>query len=95
MKSPILTVIKQGFPQDKVEANIGYRIANEEERLLFALFSHKSGLTYDVLGIVCAMNGSNAKHNPNIGLGTLKITLDTLGHMPKRKLLAVNGFEEL
>jgi len=49
----------------KVEANFGYCIANEEELLLFTLFSLKSGLTYDVLGIVCGMNGSNAKRNQN------------------------------
>ncbi|MDP2808515.1 MAG: hypothetical protein Q8O34_00010 [Rhodocyclaceae bacterium] len=79
----------------KVEANIDYCIANEEELLLFTLFSLKSGLTYDVLGIVCGMNGSNAKRNQNIGLETLKKTLDQLGHMPKRKLLTVNGFEGL
>jgi hypothetical protein len=62
---------------------------------LFTLFSLKSGLTYDVLGIVCGMNGSNAKRNPNIGLEILKKTLDQLGHMPKRQLLTVNDFEEL
>lgn len=79
----------------KVDTNIDYCIKNEEELLLFTLFSFKSGLTYDVLGIVCGMNGSNAKRNQNIGLEILKKTLDKLGYMPKRKLLTVNDFEEL
>jgi hypothetical protein len=78
----------------KVDTNIDYCIKNEEELLLFTLFSFKSGLTYDVLGIVCGMNGSNAKRNQKIGLEMLKKTLDQLGYMPTRKLLTVNDFEE-
>ena len=79
----------------KVDVNIDYCIENEEELLLFTLFSFKSGLTYDVLGIVCGMNGSNAKRNQGIGLPILANTLTKLGVMPKRNLLNVNDFEEL
>ena len=78
----------------KVDVNINYCIENEEELLLFTLFSFKSGLTYDVLGIVCGMNGSNAKRNQKIGLEILEQTLTQSGNMPKRKLLTFKDFEE-
>lgn len=78
----------------KVDVNIEYCIENEEELLLFTLFSFKSGLTYDILGFVCGMNASNAKRNQKIGLEILAKTLTKLGVMPKRNLLNVNDFKE-
>lgn len=78
----------------KVEVKIDYCIENEEELLLFTLFSFKSGLTYDVLGFVCGMNGSNAKRNQKIGLEILSKTLTGLNVMPKRNLLTVKDFED-
>lgn len=79
----------------KVDVKINYCIANEEELLLFTLFSLKSGLTYDVLGVVCGMNTSNVKRNQHIGLTILQKTLNSFGHLPKRKLLSVKDFETL
>lgn len=79
----------------KVDTNISYCIQNEEELLLFTLFSFKSGLTYDLLGFVCGMNGSNAQKNQKIGLSVLVKTLDNLKLMPERKLLTVKDFEVL
>ena len=70
-----------------------YCINHEEELLLFTLFSLKSGLTDDVLGFVAGMNGPNAKRNQTIGLDILQLTLDTLGHMPRRKFSDVTDFE--
>lgn len=70
-----------------------YCINNEEELLLFTLFSLKSGLTYDVLGFVTGMNGSNAKRNQTVGLDILQLTLDTFGHMPRRKFSDVADFK--
>ena len=78
----------------KVEVNIKYCIETEEELLLFTLFSLKSGLTYDVLGVVCGMNASNAKRNQTIGLDILSKTLTELGVMPSRNLLTVKDFED-
>jgi len=77
----------------KVDVKINYCIENEEELLLFTLLSLKSGLTYDVLGFVCGMNGSNAQRNQKIGLEVLAKTLTELNVMPKRKLLTVKDFE--
>jgi hypothetical protein len=70
-----------------------YCIKNEEDLLLFTLFSLKSGLTYDVLGFVCGMNGSNAKRNQTVGLDILQLTLDDLDHMPRRSFTDVADFE--
>ena len=53
-----------------------YCIKNEENLLLFTLFSLKSGLTYDVLGFVCGMNDSNAKRNQTVGLDIRKQKLN-------------------
>jgi hypothetical protein len=45
-----------------------YCINNKEELLLFTLLSLKSGLTLDLLGLMCGMDGSNVKRNQLIGL---------------------------
>lgn len=79
----------------KVDSGIDYCIQNEEELLLFTLLSFKSGLTYDLLGIICGMNGSNAQKNQKIGLSILVKTLNNLKVMPERKLLTIKEFEEL
>jgi hypothetical protein len=63
------------------------------DRLLFTLFSLKNGLTYDVLGFVSGMDGSNAKRNQRTGLQVLAETLSELGVMPKRKFETVSEFE--
>lgn len=77
-----------------VKVNIKYCIITEEDLLLYTLFSLKSGLTYDVLGIVCGMDGANAKRNQETGLRILKKSLISLGHYPKRKFHDVNEFKE-
>ena len=47
-----------------------YEVAlkTEEELLLFTLFSFKANLTYDLLGLVSGMDGSNAKRNQELGI---------------------------
>jgi hypothetical protein len=93
-KKAYFETYKAELSNRKVDVNIEYCIENEEQLLLFTLFSFKSGLTYDVLGIVCGMNGSNAKRNQKIGLEILAKTLAELNVMPNRKLLTVKDFED-
>ena len=69
-------------------------LASEEELLLFVLLSLKSGLTYDLIGVVCGMEAANAKRNLELGLGVLHKALTETGHAPKRKFLTVKEFEE-
>lgn len=78
----------------QVNSNILYCIENEDELLLFTLLSLKSGLTYDVLGLVCGMEGSNAKRNQEIGLKILNKTLEGLGYAPRRNFMDINDFCE-
>ena len=61
-----------------------------EERLLFTLFSIKSGLTYDNLGFVAGMDGSNAKRNQDFGLSILKEAIQ--GMDPKREFASLEEY---
>ena len=60
--------------------------------LFFTLFSLKSGLTYDVLGLVTGLDGSNAKRNQERGLQVLKHALSKAGVLPKREFKTVEEF---
>lgn len=51
--------------------------------LLFTLFSLKSGLSFDLLGLTTGMDGSSAKRNQDIGLLVIKGALSQSGHIPK------------
>ena len=48
------TVLERNQESRTIEANL----SDEEELLFFVLFSLKSGLTYDLLGLVTGMDGS-------------------------------------
>jgi hypothetical protein len=69
-------------------------IRSYEDLLFFTLFSMKSGLTYDVLGVVTGMNGSNAKRNQTGGLAVLNHCLEREGYLPKRGFETVAEFQE-
>ena len=77
-----------------VENGVGYCINNEEELLLYTLFSLKSGLTYDLLGFVTGMDASNAQRNQKTGVEILKKTLVSKGDMPKRNFMNIKDFED-
>lgn len=77
----------------QIETTIDYCINSEEELLLYTLFSLKSGLTYDLLGLVSGMDGSNAKRNQTLGLEILGKALSELSCMPKRNFMNVKEFE--
>ncbi|HZS07518.1 MAG TPA: hypothetical protein VFD58_21975 [Blastocatellia bacterium] len=59
-------------------------LTSEAELLFFTLFSLKAGLTYDLLGLVCGMDGANAKRNQELGLRVLEQALAAAGCLPKR-----------
>lgn len=64
------------------------------ELLFFLLFYLKNGLTFDVIGFVFGMNGSNARRNLEIATRVLRASLTPLGVMPKREFEDVAEFEE-
>ena len=92
-KKAYFETYQEELAKRKVDVGIDYCINSEEELLFFTLFSFKSGLTYDVLGIVCGMSSSNAQRNQKIGLQILVKTLTALKVMPERQLLTVEDFE--
>lgn len=63
---------------------IGTRMKDEADLLFFALFSCKSGLTYDVLGLVCGMDGATAKRRQDEGLAVLREALRLADCLPER-----------
>ena len=84
-----------GHPLEKrlVDSGIDYCIHNEEDLLLFTLFSLKSGLSYDNLGFVAGMEASSAHKNQKIGIQVLGLTLRRLGYSPMRGLDKVTDFK--
>jgi len=76
----------------QVQTEIAYCLNSEEELLFFTLFSLKSGLTYDLLGLVCGMAASNAKRNQKTGVKVLQRIFQELGYAPKRKFMNINEF---
>jgi hypothetical protein len=58
-------------------------LSSYENLLLFTLFSLKSGLSFDLLGLTTGMDGSTAKRNQDIGLALVKQALSQSGHLPK------------
>lgn len=65
-----------------------------ESLLLFTLFSLKSGLTYDALGFVYELDGSNAKRNQALGLQVLRRTLEDAKLMPAREFATPEALYE-
>lgn len=93
-KSSYFETYGASLKERQMDNGIEYCINSEEELLLYTLFSLKSGLTYDVLGLVCGMDKSNAKRNQDVGLEILGKTLTTTDCMPKRNFLNVKDFED-
>jgi hypothetical protein len=69
-------------------------LSSEEELLFFTLFSLKVGLTYDVLGFVSGMAGSNAKRNQTLGLTVVEHALEQAQCLPRRKFKDAAEFGE-
>ena len=74
----------QTVAERQSEIEVSASLISEEELLLFTLFSLKSGLSYDLLGVVCGMDGANAKRNQALGLEVLEQALATAGCLPVR-----------
>ena len=85
-----------GFSIEEVKSKspMESRLNSYEELLFYTLFSLKSGLTYDLLGLVTGMDGSNAKRNQQLGISVLKEALLSGGYAPKREFKNVDDFKE-
>ena len=78
----------------QAELEISPSLTSEEELLFFTLFSLKSGLTYDLLGLVCGLDATNAKRNQTLGLESLEQTLQEAQCLPKRNFKDIAEFTE-
>lgn len=67
-------------------------LSSERELLYFTLFSLKSGLIYDLLGLVCGMDAANAKRNQTLGLEVLEHALREANFLPKREFKDAEEF---
>lgn len=67
-------------------------IQSEQELLYFTLFSLKAGLTYDLLGLVCGLDGSNAQRNQQLGLRVLEHALGAAQCLPARTFANAEEF---
>ncbi len=78
----------------QAEIEVTPSLTSEAELLLFTLFSLKAGLIYDLLGLVCGMDASNAKRNQELGLRVLEHALAAAGCLPQRELKDAAEFAE-
>lgn len=62
--------------------------------LFFTLFSIKSGVTYDVLGLTFGLDVANAYQNQALGLRILRATLKASGPLPKRMYESIEEFKK-
>ena len=82
----------QSVAQRQAPLEVTPSLTSEAELLYFTLFSLKAGLTYDLLGLVCGMDGANAKRNQELGLAVLQQTLAAADCAPKREFKNVAEF---
>jgi hypothetical protein len=86
-KGSSMSEIRKGIPNNA-------KIRNCDDLLFFTLFALKSGLNYDLLGLVASMDNSNAKRNFELGVSILKDALKSGGFAPKREFKNLKEFNE-
>ena len=89
-----LNLYGKSVVQRQADIEVTPSLGSEEELLYFTLFSLKAGLTYDLLGLVCGMDASNAKRNQGLGLQVLEQSLATADCLPKREFKDTAEFAE-
>ena len=89
-----LELYQKPLAKRQAEIEVTACLASEEELLFFSLFSLKVGLTYDVLGFVSGMDGSNAKRNQTLGLTVLEHALEKARCLPRRRFKEAAEFAE-
>ncbi|MFK7810666.1 MAG: hypothetical protein AB8F74_22855 [Saprospiraceae bacterium] len=70
------------------------RFVSYEELLFFLLYSIKSGLTYDLLGLSFDLDRGNVFRTQSFGLRILEMSLQRLDFMPKRFFEDLDDFKE-
>lgn len=70
------------------------RFTTYEDFLFFILYSMKSGLTYDLLGLSFDLDRGNVFRNQTFGLRILEMTLQRLDFMPNRFFENLEDFKD-
>lgn len=89
-----LSLYGQSVAARQAEIEVTPSLTSEAELLYFSLFSLKAGLTYDLLGLVCGLDASNAKRNQELGLRVLEHALAAVNCLPKRAFKDAAEFAE-
>jgi len=89
-----LNLYGKSVAERQADIEVTPSLTSEGELLFFTLFSLKAGLTYDLLGLVCGMDASNAKRNQELGLRVLEQSLATANCLPKREFKDAAEFAE-
>lgn len=70
------------------------RLNTYADLLFFGLYSIKSGLTYDLLGLTFDLSNSNVYQNQSLVLRVLETTLDQAGYLPSRGFESEESFKK-
>ncbi|HMU03217.1 MAG TPA: hypothetical protein PJ990_06320 [Saprospiraceae bacterium] len=80
--------------ENNLESPQQVQIESETDLLFILLFSLKTGMTEDVLGLVFGMERSTFSKNRAIALKVLVCTLQRIGMLPRREFKDIEAFEE-
>lgn len=84
----------EGIETRQNNSTIKSRFTNYSDYLFFGLYSIKSGLTYDLLGLSFDLSPSNAHSNQATCLAVLQAALIKGEYMPKREYRTEKEFVE-
>lgn len=87
-------IFQETLEEKRARSPMECTVQNCEELLLLTLLSLKSGLTYDVLGVLLGMDGTTAKRNQEVGIQVLKAVFRETEHAPVREFKTVKAFQE-
>ena len=92
-KKTFVSVFGMELSERQSHSSVEAHLKSYQDYLFFILFSLKSGLTYDALGFVFGMSGSNAMKIQREGIQLLSMALTNLEVMPIRVFEDVKAFE--
>lgn len=87
-------IFGESMPSRQENSTSSSTFKSYADLLFFGLFSFKSGLTYDLLGLSFGLSSSNVYQNQSLVLRVLETTLAKNGHMPKRMFHSEDEFKE-
>jgi len=83
-KSAYESLFDESIEERQNNSSIESTFKTYADLLFFGLYSFKSGLTYDLLGLTFGLSNSNAYQNQSLIIRVLEVTLENAGCMPKR-----------